>query len=366
MTRTIYSEAHPAPARADRPRPLVVERTIAGLEPELLDVLQAFAESAQQLPPPFQQVVAIERRRDGLEVTLDRFCGVTGLQLQRGLGKAKRLLPLPVWLAVADAWLRALEAIAITNATAWRTAWSAVHVGVDVTGALTFAFDEHNHVLGHWPTPVRPEGGIMGPSLPFTLSPELLRDRPITDAARVFTMGAALIQVLTHERPFDDDTELGRLKSVLEGTSRWGHARHPDCPAGLAAVLDRAIRPDPGQRFPSIAEFRGALLDAADTRPADADTVAGVFFGSRPDRLDEIFAELAADPAQLPAEWQRGGLQVMQDRLLELRVPLEALPDDPGKTAEVRPGRPPRVNLAPAARPSFWQRLWGATSRRGS
>lgn len=367
MTRTIYSEARGIDARAELARPLVRERTIEGIETEVLDALQAMAESARRLTPPFQRVLAIERPPNAIEVTLDRFCGVTGLQLLRGLAKAQRLLPLPVWLGVADGWLRAVETITPSNEIAWRTAWTLTHVGADLSGAVVFTFDDFNHVLGHWPSPPSMHSTrVMGPSLPVTMSPEQVMSRPITDASRVFSMGAVLIHLLTMERPFDDDSELGRLTRIRDGAARWTRDRHPDCPPALADVLARAIRAAPDQRFPSIPAFRDALTAAAGAAAAPPEVIAGAFFGARPDRFDEVFAELASAPGHLPEAWRNGGLQVLQDRWLERRVALDTFPEDPGPAAVARPGRP-RINLAPVARPSFWERLFGGTtSRRGS
>lgn len=359
MSRSIYSQTRAAAAREGIARPIVVERTLEGLPDELLDALQAFAESARGLPRPFQQVVGVERRAGRLEVALERFSGVTGLQLISGLHRAGRLLPLPVWLQVADAWLRAVEQITPANDPAWKTSWTHAHVGADITGALVFTFDAHNHVLGHWPSPViqRP-GGMIGPSLPVNLTPEAVRAEPQGEPSRVHCLGSALIMLLTLEHAFTADSELARLQAIVEGRPQWHPERHPQCPRALAEVLDRAILRAPGSRWPTIGALRQALLDAAGVKPAEPDEVARAFFGARPDRIREVFAQLEGDVALLPAAWRAGGLQVMEDGLLERAAQLDDFPTNQTPLPRGAPGAPLKINLAPVPRP-WWQRLLG-------
>lgn len=363
-----HGQTKPAPARADFPKPLVIERSLPDYDPAQAEALRAIAESARRLPPPFQRVLDVAESRDGLTVTMERFCGVTGLQLDRGLRDTHRALPLAVWLGIADAWLGAIAAVDPADLTAWATTWHPSQVGVDVTGALMFTFDEHNHVLGHWPSPrVLQSRGTMGPSLPATLNPEQARGRPITPASHVHSLGSALIMLLTGERPFHGESEFSRLQTLIDGQPVWTPRNHPECPPALAEVLHQAIRREPIDRWPDVPSFRAALREAAGVAPAGADPIAGAFFGVRPDRITETFLQLQGDEALLPEAWRSGGLQVMEDKIREVLLPLDGFPENRrAPSIPARAGRP-KINLAAPQRPSWWQRMFGGpTSRRGS
>ena len=184
-------------------------------------------------------------------------------------------------------------------------------------------------------------------------------------------MGSVLISLLTFERPFGAPSEFQLLQNVIDGHAKWNWRLHPQCPAPLAQVLDRAIERDPKQRWQSLEALRLAIHDAVKLTPADSRRLAGVVFGANPTRLRECVARLEAHSEFLPPSWARGGLQVMEDQLLEQLVPLDELPVL-GRVAasqvEASPrinlasgrralGSAPRVNLAPAA--PWWRRLLG-------
>ncbi|MEJ7602670.1 MAG: sigma-70 family RNA polymerase sigma factor [Kofleriaceae bacterium] len=82
--------------------------------------------------------------------------------------------------------------------------------------------------------------GVIHPFDHYYLAPELLRLQPPTAAADVFSLGALLAMLVTGEHPFVGDMPYEQLVAILRGDRRpWTG------PADLAAVVARALDPDP-------------------------------------------------------------------------------------------------------------------------
>ena len=117
-------------------------------------------------------------------------------------------------------------------------------------------------------------GVLMG--TPTYLAPELLVGEPPSPASDVYGMGCLLYAQLTGDPPFTRGDAMAiayahRNEPVPPITSR-----RPDVPEDLAAVTMRALAKEPGDRYPSAAAMRTALLEGPDAVAAadDAATVA--------------------------------------------------------------------------------------------
>ena len=100
---------------------------------------------------------------------------------------------------------------------------------------------------------------------PLYLAPEILRGQPATVSTDVYSIGVLLFRVLTASYP---------VRVALPSELRRAHERgdrqplleaRDDVPANLAAVIDRAVDPDPDRRFSTAAEL-GAALEAVRPR----------------------------------------------------------------------------------------------------
>ena len=362
MSHTIFSISRTELARPGLDRPLRVETTHEEVPSAVIRELLTIAESARELPRPFQQVLEIRRGPPGrLAITLERFCGIDGKQLANSLRVAGCLLPIDVWLSLADAWLAAVETISPSNTRAWATQWKHHQIGVELTGEVAITFDQFNHVLGHWPSPHADLGsrGVSGELPAFNISPESVRRQPLLEASRVHCLAASLIFLLTGEHPFAAADPQQRLKNLVDGRQSWHPARHPDCTDALAEVLRRALNSDPLRRWQSIAEFRQALKEAAAVERAPPQRVSGCVFGVTAELVRWRFVELQRERDFLPASWASGGLQVIEDRLLEQLVPPSQLPKLNAAAVPFRPGGSSRINLAPGSQPqTLWRRFW--------
>ncbi|HEX7243253.1 MAG TPA: serine/threonine-protein kinase, partial [Longimicrobiaceae bacterium] len=93
---------------------------------------------------------------------------------------------------------------------------------------------------------------------PAYASPEQLRrERAFTPASDVYQLGLIGYELLAGERPFDEAERLRirageRLEVPVRG--RWSHA-----PSALRAVLERALRAEPEERYADAGELAEAL-----------------------------------------------------------------------------------------------------------
>ncbi len=111
------------------------------------------------------------------------------------------------------------------------------------------------------------------------LSPEAVGGLPVDRRADVFSLGVVLHEMLTGERLFSSRSELATLAEVRNADVAPPSARRPEVPAGLDAVVLRALARDPERRYRWASELRDALLPhaAAEGGPALARLMTRAF-----------------------------------------------------------------------------------------
>ncbi|MGZ8762218.1 MAG: protein kinase domain-containing protein [Acidimicrobiia bacterium] len=171
----------------------------------------------------------------------------------------------------------------------------AAHVGRQVAAALEYAhsrglvhrdvkpanllFDEHGIVRvadfglaralaeASW---TEPAGAVLGTAR--YAAPEQGGAFPLDGRADLYALGLVLIEAVTGRVPLVADTPLG----TLAARSRGGIVA-PAALGPLAAVVERAGRSDPADRYPNAATMEAALVDAEDALPpAAALNLAGI------------------------------------------------------------------------------------------
>lgn len=114
-------------------------------------------------------------------------------------------------------------------------------------GAATFAQDE----VGE-----EPASGIIG--TPEYMAPEQLAGARVAPSADVYAFGITLFECLAGRVPFS-----GTLESIYDKARRGDRPElrksRPDVPAAFAALVERAISPDPSARFADAAALREEL-----------------------------------------------------------------------------------------------------------
>ncbi|HEU5100496.1 MAG TPA: protein kinase [Roseiflexaceae bacterium] len=114
-------------------------------------------------------------------------------------------------------------------------------------------------------------GALIGS--PAYLSPEQLRDEPITLRSDIYSLGVLLYEALTGAHPFGNLPPAERLYQQLHGHLPSLRASCPDLSPKLDVVIQRATAKAPAERYPDVAamlaEWQQAVTTTDDRRPTD-------------------------------------------------------------------------------------------------
>jgi eukaryotic-like serine/threonine-protein kinase len=94
------------------------------------------------------------------------------------------------------------------------------------------------------------------------LSPEQARGERATAASDRYALAIVAWELLTGRRPFEARSATEEAAAHINTPVPSLHAANPSLPQALDAVFRRALEKDPARRYPSAAEFLGALRDA--------------------------------------------------------------------------------------------------------
>lgn len=95
------------------------------------------------------------------------------------------------------------------------------------------------------------------------MAPEQARGDEVDRRADVFSVGSVLFEMLTRARAVKGDEEVVQLHALVYGDVPAVRSSRPDCPASLAAVVERALQRDPDARWPSALAMQQALERSA-------------------------------------------------------------------------------------------------------
>ncbi|GAA4607555.1 serine/threonine-protein kinase [Actinoplanes octamycinicus] len=95
------------------------------------------------------------------------------------------------------------------------------------------------------------------------MAPEQAEAQPVTAATDVYALGAVAFTCLAGRPPYVGDSPLAVLGQLVHGPAP---VLPPEVPPEAAALVRRAMAKDPGQRFPTAAEFAAAARAVVTSR----------------------------------------------------------------------------------------------------
>src|SRR5579871_6346031 len=111
---------------------------------------------------------------------------------------------------------------------------------------------------------------VTGVGSPAYMSPELVREEPATHQSDIYALGVMMYQLLSGELPYRASNHYSLLYQITNSPPVPLGKLRPDLPAGVTAIVERAMHKDREQRFGTWDEF-SAALSAASLSRADED-----------------------------------------------------------------------------------------------
>ena len=135
------------------------------------------------------------------------------------------------------------------------------------------------------------DGHLMG-TIEY-VAPEQISGEEVDGRADVYSLGCVLYECLVGGPPFRNDSDLAVVFAHLEADAPAPSAQRPELPAGLDAVIAKALAKEPEERYSTAGELaRAALAVAVDEASRLVADVASRAAAGRSD-LSDVEADLA-------------------------------------------------------------------------
>jgi serine/threonine-protein kinase len=100
-------------------------------------------------------------------------------------------------------------------------------------------------------------GDVLG--TPAYVAPERAEGKAATAVSDLWSLGVVLYEALTRRRPFSGDSAFAAALAARQGSITPLSSLRPDLSARMVQVVERALSPDPADRFASAADMATAL-----------------------------------------------------------------------------------------------------------
>jgi serine/threonine-protein kinase len=141
---------------------------------------------------------------------------------------------------------------------------------------------------------------------PAYLAPERLTGGPATPQSDLYALGVVLYEALTGRKPFTGDSPFGTAQAIVGGDHPPVSSIREGLDPALVVAVERAMAPDPAQRFATAADMAAALAPGAATATTQAVAVASAddtqVFGGSGDGADYAGP---GDAVVLRRRWRR-------------------------------------------------------------
>ncbi|HEX9699863.1 MAG TPA: protein kinase [Acidobacteriota bacterium] len=105
--------------------------------------------------------------------------------------------------------------------------------------------------------PLTEEGKILG-TVAY-MSPEQAEGKVLDARSDIFSLGVLLYEMATGERPFEGETKVSVLSSIIKDTPRPVTELNPNLPRHLGRIVKRCLEKDPRRRYQTTADLRNDL-----------------------------------------------------------------------------------------------------------
>jgi len=155
-------------------------------------------------------------------------------------------------------------------------------------------------------------GTVLG--TPYAMAPEQVRGERADERSDIWALGVLLFEMLSASRPFSNPNIADLFTAILRDPP--AKLMQPGIPAALRSVIDRCLTKDPGRRYQSAEDVRGALdeiaagLSSSRSKTAAANAQAGMTPLAAPPILeraggDFVFVGRQKERMQLDEAWAR-------------------------------------------------------------
>lgn len=102
---------------------------------------------------------------------------------------------------------------------------------------------------------------------PDYMSPEQAKGLALDHRSDIYSIGAILYEMLTGRAPFDTGDPMTTMYRIIHEEPAPASSLNPEIPAAIEAVLRRAMKKRPAERFQSCQELEAALESALGKKP---------------------------------------------------------------------------------------------------